>query len=142
MGGARAYGFEGPKKDRAGSIPNKGRINVKVLKDEQAVWCDCVDRIIAGEREMSLIRDLNERGIPSPLGAKWRIGNLRNLLIRKRYVAFDAEGHPAGCPCLKNPEGNGTLVHRGIEHRAVCPAFITAVQMLSFAARQRLRFVA
>jgi hypothetical protein len=79
---------------------------------------------------------------PSPLGAKWRIGNLRNLLLRKRYVAFDAEGHPADCPRLKNPEGNGTLVHRGIEHRAVCPAFVTAVQMLSFAARQRLRFVA
>lgn len=69
MGGARVYGFEGPKKDRVGSTTNEGRINVKVLEDEQAVWCDCVDRSIAGEREMSLIRDLNERGTPSPLGA-------------------------------------------------------------------------
>ena len=126
MGGARAYGFEGPKKDRDGNLTNKGRINVKVLEDEKAIWCDCVARIIEGGHEMALIRDLNERGIPSPLGAKWRIGNLRKLLIRKRYVAFDAAGHPADCPCLKNPEGNGTLVHCGIEHRAIWPAFISA----------------
>ena len=126
MGGARAYGFEGPVKDEHGNITNKGRINVAVLEDEKAVWYDCVARIITGEREMDLIRDLNQRGILSPLGAKWRIGNLKKLLIRKRYVAFDAEGHPADCPCLKNPEGSGTLVHRGIEHRAIWPAFISS----------------
>ena len=126
MGGARAYGFEGPRKNKDGTITNKGRINVEVLEDEKAIWCDCVARIIGGEREMDLIRDLNARGIVSPLGAKWRIGNLKKLLIRKRYVAFDASGHPADCPCLSNPEGNGTLVHRGIEHRAIWPAFITA----------------
>jgi site-specific DNA recombinase len=126
MGGARAYGFEGPIKDKDGNITNKGRINVAVLEDEKAVWCDCVRRIIAGEREMELIRDLNQRGIPSPLGAKWRIGNLKKLLTRKRYVAFNASEHPADCPCLKNPEGNGTLVHHGVEHRAIWPALITA----------------
>ena len=126
MGGARPYGFEGSVKDEHGNITNKGCINVAVVEDEKAVWCDCVARIIGGEREMELIRALNQRGILSPLGAKWRIGNLKKLLIRKRYVAFDAEGHPADCLCLKNPEGSGTLVHRGIEHRAIWPAFISA----------------
>ena len=124
MGGARAYGFEGPIKEN-GIVINRGRINVEVLEDEKAIWLDCVSRIIAGEREMELVRDLNQRGIPTPNGAKWRIGNLKQLLTRKRYVAFDATGHPADCPCLGNPEGNGTLVHRGVEHRAVWPAFIT-----------------
>jgi Recombinase len=73
-----------------------------------------VARVIAGEREMDLVRDLNQRGITSPLGAKWRIGNLKQLLMRKRYVIFDATGHPTDCPCLANSEGNGTLVHREV----------------------------
>lgn len=124
MGGARAYGFEGPIKEND-IVINRGRINVAVVEEEKEVWLDCVSRIIAGEREMELVRDLNQRGIPSPNGSKWRIGNLKQLLTRKRYVAFDAAGHPADCPCLQNPEGNGSLVHRGVGHRAVWPAFIT-----------------
>ena len=126
MGGARAYGFEGPVKDKRGLITNRGRINVAVVRSEKEVWLDCVARIIAGEREMDLVRDLNERGIPSPLGTKWRVGNLKKLLIRKRYVVFDASGHPADCPCLTNPEGGGTLIHHDAEHRAVWPGFITS----------------
>lgn len=125
MGGARAYGFEGPVKDEHGLITNRGRINVVVIEREKEIWLDSVSRIIAGEHEMDLVRDLNQRGIPSPLGAKWRIGNLKQLLTRKRYVIFNAAGHPTDCPCLANPEGNGTLVHREIEHRAVWPGFIT-----------------
>jgi site-specific DNA recombinase len=124
LGGARAYGFEGPiKKD--GILINRGRINVKVIEEEKAVWLDCVQRIIAGEHEMDLVRDLNACGIPSPKGAKWRMGNLKKVLALKRYAEFDATGHPIDCPCLTNPAGNGTLVHHGIEHRAVWPAFIS-----------------
>lgn len=125
MGGARAYGFEGPVKDEYGVITNRGRINVVVIKREQDIWLDCVSRIIAGEREMDLVRDLNQRCVPSPLGAKWRIGNLKQLLTRKRYVIFNSAGHLADCPCLANPEANGTLVHHDVEHRAVWPGFIT-----------------
>lgn len=125
MGGARAYGFEGPAKDRDGAMVNRGRINVAVIEQEKAIWLECVSRIIAGGREMELVRVLNQRGVSAPGGAKWRIGNLKKLLTRKRYVAFDATGHPSDCPCLSNPEGNGTLVHHGVEHRAVWPAFIT-----------------
>lgn len=124
MGGARAYGFEGPiKKD--GVLINRGRINVVVVKEEQAVWLDCVQRIIAGGHEMDLVRDLNARGIPNTTGTQWQIGNLKHVLTNKRFVEFDGSTHPADCPCLANPSGNGTLTHRGIEHRAVWPAFIT-----------------
>jgi site-specific DNA recombinase len=126
MGGARAYGFEGVIKDpETANILNRGRINVEVIEEEKAVWLDGVDRIIAGEREMDLIRDLNERGVPTAAGAQWRIGNLKHLLTRKRYVEFDPTGHPADCPCQENPVGNGTLEYRGVEHRAVWPCFIT-----------------
>jgi DNA invertase Pin-like site-specific DNA recombinase len=125
MGGARAYGFEGPIKDEHGTLINRGRINVAILEDEKAVWLDCVQRVIAGERETDLIRDLNARGNLSSTGTLWQTGNLKHVLLRKRFVEFDATGHPADCPCLTNPEGNGTLTHRGIEHRAVWPAFIS-----------------
>jgi site-specific DNA recombinase len=124
MGGARAFGFEGPIKEN-GVVVNRGRINVAVLEDEKAIWCDLVSRVVLGEHEMDLVRDLNERGIPSPQGARWRIGNLRQLLTRRRYVIFDPVGHQTDCPCLNNPDGSGTLVHHGISHRAVWPGFIT-----------------
>jgi site-specific DNA recombinase len=125
MGGARAYGFEGPIKDEHGVLTNKGRINVAIIEDEKAVWLDCVQRVIAGEREIDLIRDLNKRGKFSSTGTLWQTGNLKHVLLRKRFVEFDATGHPADCPCLANPEGNGTLTHKEVEHRAVWPAFIS-----------------
>lgn len=34
-------------------------------------------------------------------------------------------GPKDACPCLANPADNGTLTHKGIEHRAVWPAFIS-----------------
>jgi DNA invertase Pin-like site-specific DNA recombinase len=125
MGGARAYGFEGPIKDEHGVLTNKGRINVAVIEVEKAVWLDCVQRVITGERETGLIRDLNARGKLSSTGTLWQTGNLKHVLLNKRFVEFDDSHHPADCPCLSNPEGNGTLTHKGVEHRAVWPAFIS-----------------
>jgi DNA invertase Pin-like site-specific DNA recombinase len=125
MGGARAYGFEGPIKDEHGTLINRGRINVAVIEEEKAVWLDCVQRAIAGERETYLIRDLNSRGKLSSTGTLWQTGNLKHVLLNKRFVEFDATNHPVDCPCLANPKGNGTLTHRGVEHRAVWPAFIS-----------------
>lgn len=127
MGGARAYGFEGPIRDeKTGVLLNRGRINVEVIEEEKAAWLEGVDRIITGgEREIDLIRDFNARGIRSSTGTLWQTGNLKHVLLNRRFVEFDATGHPADCPCLINPEGNGTLTHRGIEHRAIWPAFIS-----------------
>lgn len=125
MGGARAYGFEGPIKDAHGVLINKGRINVAIIEEEKAVWLDCVNRVIAGEREIDVIRDLNARGKFSSTGTLWQTGNLKHVLLRKRFVEFDARDHPADCPCLLNSEGNGTLTHKEVEHRAVWPAFIS-----------------
>jgi site-specific DNA recombinase len=126
MGGARAYGFEGPVKDeQTGVLLNKGRINIAVIPEEKTVWLEGVDRIIAGAREIELIRDFNAQGKLSSTGTPWQTGNLKHVLLNRRFVEFDATSHPADCPCLSNPEGNGTLTHKGIEHRAVWPAFAT-----------------
>src|SRR5262249_12768072 len=112
----------------------KGRINVVVIEDEKATWLEGVSRVIAGEREVDLLRDLNARGKYSSTGVPWQIGNLKHVLLNKRFVEFDATNHPSGCPCLRNPEGNGTLTHKGIEHRAVWPAFISQATHAQLAA--------
>jgi len=84
---------------------------VAVVEEEKAVWLNCVGPIIDGEGEFDLVRDLNKRGVSSPMGGTWGTGNLRKMLSRERYVRFDPTGHPADCPCLKNPENGGTLIH-------------------------------
>lgn len=115
----------GAESHRDGAIVNRGRIGVAVLQEEKSVWLDCLHRILTFERAAHIVRDLNAGGTPSPDGGKWTAGNLKRLLTALRYVEFDASGHPAGCPCLVNLEGGGTLVHHGNRHRAVWPAFIT-----------------
>lgn len=139
MGGQRRYGFEGAIKDEHGNIINRDRINVAEIPEEIAHWRDWFERLIAGETQMSIIRDNNLRGIKSPnadrvtaegkqSSGKWTVGNFKRLMLQEAYVIFDAEGHPEDCICLDNPEGNGTLVHTtsGTKHRARWRGLITA----------------
>ncbi len=130
IGGQRRYGFEGPVKDKYGNIINRDCINVAEVPDELAHWHDWFDRLIAGESQMSIVRDNNKRGTPSPKGGKWTVGNFKRLMTQEAYVIFDAEGHPEDCPCLQNTEGNGTLYHKtsGTRHRARWRGLITKQQ--------------
>jgi site-specific DNA recombinase len=125
LGGYRAYGYEGAQYSAKGELTNRGRINVELVPHEVAVIKEGVNRIIAGETAYVVMKDLNRRGIPSPSGKQWMASNFKRQLTKKRYVIFEADGHPADCPCLHNPESSGTLVHHGIEHRAVWPGIIT-----------------
>lgn len=125
LGGYRAYGYEGAKYNDKGELINRGRINVELVPREVAVIKEGVNRIAAGETAYVVMKDLNRRGIPSPAGKQWMASNFKRQLTKKRYVIFEADGHPADCPCLGNAEGNGTLVHQGTEHRAVWPGIIT-----------------
>jgi DNA invertase Pin-like site-specific DNA recombinase len=95
LGGYRAYGYEGALKDEAGTVLNRGRINVALIDREVEIYRDCVRRIIAGERAMTIMRDLNQRGVPSPDGKQWAAGNFKRLFMKKRYVVFEAEDQPA-----------------------------------------------
>jgi len=124
LGGYRAYGYEGALKDEAGTVLNRGRINVALVDREVEIYRDCVRRIIAGERAMTIMRDLNQRGIPSPDGKQWAAGNFKRLFMKKRYVVFETGDHPTDCVCLTNPSTGGTLVHGEAEHRAVWPGLI------------------
>jgi site-specific DNA recombinase len=125
LGGYRAYGYEGAKYNAKGELTNRGRINVELVPHEVAVIKEGVNRIIAGETAWVVMKDLNQRGVPSPAGKQWQASNFKRQLTKKRYVIFETDGHPTDCACLNNPEGNGTLVHRDTEHRAVWPGIIT-----------------
>jgi site-specific DNA recombinase len=127
LGGQRRYGFEGPIKDQQGNIINRDRINVAEVPEEIANWRGWYDRLLAGETQSSIIHDNNARGIPSPKGGKWTVGNFRRLMTQEAYVVFEDDDHPADCPCLRNAPGNGTLYHEtsGQRHRAVWRGLLT-----------------
>ena len=125
LGGYRAYGYEGAQYNDKGELINRGRINVELVPHEVAVIQEGIRRVGAGETAYVVMKDFNRRDIPSPAGKQWLVSNFKRQITKKRYVIFEADGHSADCPCLHNPEGNGTLVHKGIEHRAVWPGLVT-----------------
>ncbi|HEY1700999.1 MAG TPA: recombinase family protein, partial [Trebonia sp.] len=84
MGGPRAYGYEGPRKDDEGNILNRSHVNIRVVEHEAEILKTCVARIIMGERVNTIVRDLNARGIPSPKGALWSNANFRKCITKMR----------------------------------------------------------
>lgn len=71
-GGGRPYGYE---KD-----------GIQVRESEAEIIRDVVRRIIAGETQMGIVRDLNTRGVPTSTGAKWTVGNFKRTIVKKRYI--------------------------------------------------------
>lgn len=121
-GGQRPYAYEGAQYEELvtpdgekvkGRLLNPGRVGVVVIEEEAAVRIEGTQRIIAGEREVDIVRDLNGRNVPAPGGGKWRMGNFRRLLCRRRDVAFNEFPGP------------GIRVHKGREYRAIWPAIIS-----------------
>lgn len=128
IGGQRRYGFEGAIKDEHGNIVNRERINVAEVPEEIDHWRDWYDRILAGESQASIVHDNNARGIPSPQGKKWTVGNFRRVITQEAYIVFEPDDdHLEDCPCLQNTPGNGTLYHAtsGERHRAVWRGLLT-----------------
>jgi DNA invertase Pin-like site-specific DNA recombinase len=130
MGGQRRYGFEGAIKDEYGNIINRDRINVAEIPEEVERWFEWYNRLLAGEKQSSIIKDNNKKRIPAPQGGNWTVGNFKRLMTNEAFVIFDPEVHPEGCPCLQNREGGGTLVHKtsGTKHRSRHRGFISPQQ--------------
>lgn len=125
MGGPRAYGYEGPRKDDEGNILNRSHVNITVVEHEAEVIKTCVARIIMGEHVNTIVRDLNEQGIPSARGALWSNANFRKCITKMRYVIFDDQ----------DPEQRGTDVYYGQEFQAVWRGLITREQHALMMAR-------
>ena len=92
-GGSRPYGYEADK--------------VTVRASEAAIVTECGQRLLAGEPVLSIVRDLNERGVTSASGGDWSPQSLRRMLA--------------------SPRISGQRIHHGeIVAKAVWPPIISA----------------
>jgi DNA invertase Pin-like site-specific DNA recombinase len=83
-GGGRPYGYE------------EGGIIVR--ESEAKVVRECAKRFIAGESIRDIVRDLNNRAVPTATGKEWRIENLQRTILKKRYIGvrdYDGQDYPA-----------------------------------------------
>jgi len=68
-GGARSYGYRRVAQGR-----------IEVVPEEVDVLREAAERVLGGQSLASIVVDLNERGIPSAHGKKWRPGSLSMIL--------------------------------------------------------------
>lgn len=59
-----------------------------IRETEAAVIRELVERLLAGDSQNELIRDLNERGITTSTGGKWGRTGLRDVLTRPRNAGL------------------------------------------------------
>ncbi len=60
----------------------------QVVDDEQAaVIREAARRVMAGEALYAVAADLNSRGVPAPLGARWEPTQIRRLCVSPTYIA-------------------------------------------------------
>jgi site-specific DNA recombinase len=90
-GGMRPYGYD---KD-----------GVTVRLDEARVICEAVEAVLAGQPVRSIVRALNERGVPTSTGKLWTDPKLKAILTSSRLI--------------------GVRTHLGQEYPAVWPALIS-----------------
>lgn len=91
-GGGRPYGYE----------PD----GMTIRESEAEVIREVVGRIIRGEGMSDIVRDLNERGIPTANGYQWRLANIWRAVHNKRLI--------------------GIREHNGAEYPAQWPPIYTA----------------
>jgi hypothetical protein len=70
-GGKRPYGY----------CTGEERGMLYVIDDEAVVIRDAAERVLAGDRIGTIVRQLNERQVPTTTGAAWTTPTLRNLLL-------------------------------------------------------------
>ena len=76
-GGPRMYGYRRVARGR-----------IEIVPAEATVLRDAAERVLRGESIASIVVGLNERGIPSALGRKWRPGSLSMVLKSGRIAGL------------------------------------------------------
>jgi site-specific DNA recombinase len=106
-GGSRPYGYE-----TGGMV---------IREDEAQVIRHVAARVIQGIPVTAIVKDLNERGIPSASGRKWGHKSLAQVLTRKRLI--------------------GIRTHKGVEYPAAWPPILLVEEweMVQVALRERYR---
>lgn len=67
-GGLRRYGY------------TRVDHSLQIVPEEQAVLVDAARKVLAGASVRSVVRDLNERRVPTVTGKKWSVGSLHGIL--------------------------------------------------------------
>jgi DNA invertase Pin-like site-specific DNA recombinase len=80
-GGRRPYGYTGDR--------------LRIVDEEAGVIRELAGRRLAGEGWVSLVRDLNARGIPAASGGRWTLSGIRSALLKP---------HVAGVRVLRGQE--------------------------------------
>jgi site-specific DNA recombinase len=92
-GGRRPYGFDYVK-------TADGKLAGLRLRDDEAnVIRETVHRFVGGESLLSVVRDLNARGIRSSTGAAWGLNSMSYMLRSMRLAGLrDVDGKPEPAP--------------------------------------------
>lgn len=93
-GGRRTYGYTGVKRGEDGKAQG-----LAIVEDEATVILEIRDRVLAGDSVNRIVMDLNERGVPTSSGGRWRPTTLRRIFgadpeatDRKRTLPIVAGG--------------------------------------------------
>jgi site-specific DNA recombinase len=97
-GGSRPFGYRKPDGGATGTL--------EVVDSEKAIVRELVDRLLAGSSVMSLVADLNMRGVPTAAGGRWWPTTVMKILTAPRI--------------------KGVRTHHGAEYPATWPALISA----------------
>jgi site-specific DNA recombinase len=96
-GALRTYGLKGT------SHLNESKVKAhtwEVVPAEAAVIREAAERVLAGEPMLSVVNDLNARGVPTLRGSHWAPSTMRNMLISARICGWreHTPGRKAGGP--------------------------------------------
>jgi DNA invertase Pin-like site-specific DNA recombinase len=116
-GGPRTYGIG--KSIGIDPRTKKEVFDWTLLNDaEVKVIREIADRLLEGESQFIIVRDLNERGITTAAGYDWQVGKVKRMLLKDCYVIFDPD----------DEEKRGTRTHHGNKYRAVWPGIFTQTE--------------
>jgi len=106
-GGRRPYGFEGAVRDEQGTLVNKGRVGIALVEPEVRIIHEIKQRILNGEDIRPIVRDLNEREIPSASGGLWNPTAIKYMFGGKRLIGIRTNNgveYPAKWTAVLTPQ--------------------------------------
>jgi DNA invertase Pin-like site-specific DNA recombinase len=90
------------------------RDKMRLVEEEASVFAEVAERALTGESLRAVMRDLNDRGVPTTTGGRWSLQGLRLMLLNPRYagriVYHRADGGPASWPAVISLETHHALV--------------------------------
>jgi site-specific DNA recombinase len=99
--GAAPYGY-----DRVYDQADRRQFT-QIPNADAAIVVEIIERVAKHDPLITIEKDLNDRGIPSPAGGRWHRNTLRNLALNPTYVGqrrHNGTTHPGNWPPLVSHE--------------------------------------